>query len=290
MRELMSYKSKKLNTASFGGFTHNDYQTFLHLISKIPKVDINGDYIKPDKLQREYILTAKEYNDIFNCDMKNAYAFLRKASKKLMKTSVVVEKMDLNQTWEINICSHAVYNDKEGSITIMFTDSIMPYLAQVREKFVVYNLKEISNFGSLYSTRLYELIQEFKDTGFFIKSTQQLRDIFVVGDKYKKYNDFKRKTFGHAIKEINSMYQIDLQVEEIKQGRKITTLKFTFNKTRIVKRFNPKTGDYTNEYIKPERKETTRNKQTKDIVLEGQMKFEDVRDKNHISNKLGKYR
>ena len=50
----------------------------------------------------------------------------------------------------------------------------MPYLAQVKEKFVLYNLKEIANFGSLYTTRLYELIQEFKETGWRLKSVDQL--------------------------------------------------------------------------------------------------------------------
>ena len=65
----------------------------------------------------------------------------------------------------------------------------MPYLSQVRQKFVLYNLKEIANFGSLYTTRLYELIQEFKETGYMIKSVQQLRESFAVGEKFKAYKD-----------------------------------------------------------------------------------------------------
>jgi hypothetical protein len=37
------YKNKKLNTANFGNFTHNDYQIFLHLVSKIGGVDEFGN-------------------------------------------------------------------------------------------------------------------------------------------------------------------------------------------------------------------------------------------------------
>jgi plasmid replication initiation protein len=85
----------------------------------------------------------------------------------------------------------AKYNSKQGSITIHFTDHIMPYLAQVKQKFVIYNLKEIANFGSLYTTRLYELIQEFKETGWVIKSVEQLRQIFAVGNSFKLYGDLK---------------------------------------------------------------------------------------------------
>ena len=38
-----TYKNKKLNNANFGNFTHNDYQVFLHLVSKIGGVDEEGN-------------------------------------------------------------------------------------------------------------------------------------------------------------------------------------------------------------------------------------------------------
>lgn len=278
-KELKPYKSSKLNTANFGNMTQNDYNVYLHLISKIVKVDDKGNYLKPDQLKREYHLTAKEYNQIFNCDMKNAYSFLKKACKKLMKTSVNIEKVDLKQIWEINVCSHAVYNENEGSITVMFTDSIMPYLSQVRDQFVIYNLKEVSNFKSIHSIRLYEQIQQFKDTGYFVKSLSQLRNIFAVGNKYKNYNDLKKYTFSHAVKEINKHYHIDLDFQEVKEGRKVAAIKFTFNKTKIAKRYR-QDGTYTNEYIKPKEKS-----KYPDIVLEGQLSFEEkTQNQSHAGN------
>lgn len=268
LKELKPYKNKKLNTANFGNFTHNDYKVYLHLISLIVKVDRDGQYIPPNKLKRDYILHAKDYNEVFNCNMKHAYNFLRKGCDKLMNTNILINRIDLNETWLINICSSAKYNQKEGYITIRFTDDVMSYLAQVREKFTVYDLKEVAGFKSLHTTRLYELLQEFRDTGYVIKSIVQLRDVFAVGDKHIKYNNFKRKTFVHAVKEINKHYHIDLDFQEIKEGRKVTAIKFTFNKTKIAKRYK-QDGTYTNEYIKPK----TKTKYP-DIVLDGQMSFE----------------
>ena len=151
----------------------------------------------------------------------------------------------------------------------MFTDSIMPYLSQVRDQFVIYNLKEVSNFKSIHSIRLYEQIQQFKDTGYFVKNLSQLRNIFAVGNKYKNYNDLKKYTFSHAVKEINKHYHIDLDFQEVKEGRKVAAIKFTFNKTKIAKRYR-QDGSYTNEYIKPKEKS-----KYPDIVLEGQMSFEE---------------
>ena len=271
------YKNKKLNTANFGNFTHNDYQVFLHLVSKIGGVDELGSYLQPEQLQREYTLTAKEFSQLFKADVANSYKAIHKACKKLMRTSITLEKIELNETWEINICSTAKYNKKEGSITIKFTDDIMPYLSQVRKKFVLYNLKEIANFSSLYTTRLYELIQEFKETGYMIKSVEQLREIFAVGSSFKLYADFKRYTFDRACKEINNNYELNLGYEEIKQGRKVVALKFIFKKTRIHKVTNPKTGVERNLYEKPEpqtKKRSNKNKRAKTPILEGQLTFE----------------
>jgi len=277
------YKNKKLNNANFGNFTHNDYQVFLHLVSKIGGVDEFGKYLQPDKLEREHILTAIEFSKLFNTDVSNCYRFLHKACKKLMKTSIILEKPELSEVWEINICSTAKYNTKQGTITIQFTDSIMPYLAQVRERFVLYNLKEIANFGSLYTTRLYELIQEFKETGWLLKSVSQLREVFAVGNNLKLYADFKRKTFAHACQEINDNYDMGLRFEEQKEGRKVVAVKFFFKQTIVTQVTNQKTGKTTNIYSKPKTQTSTKKKvkqaslSSSPDVLEGQLAFMELK-------------
>ena len=259
------YKVNKLNKADFGNFTLNDYQVFLHLVSKIGGVDQVGKYLQPEQLQREHVLTAKEFSEVFNTDIDNSYRYLKKAIDKLMKTDIKVESPENQSTVRINVCSQAEYKKKEGYIIIEFTDRIMPYLHQVTQKFVLYNLKEISNFNSLYTTRLYELIQQFKDTGYIIKSVDQLRELFAVGTKFKAYKDLKRRTFDHACQEINENYRMNLSYEEIKEGRKVVALKFRFKKTGIYKITNQKTGVEKNYYAKPESKPKKQKNKTKII-------------------------
>jgi len=273
------YKNKKLNTANFGNFTLNDYQVFLYLVSKIGGIDKLGKYLQPEQLQREYVLTAKEFNDVFEVDIHTCYGILKKAVDKLMKTDIKVEKIELKEIWRINICSMAKYNKGDGYISIKFTDDIMPYLAQVTKKFVLYNLKEISNFGSLYTTRLYELIQEFKETGWVLKSIDQLREIFAIdNNKFKLYGHFKAKTFAHACEEINNNYDMDLKFEEIKEGRKVVAIKFFFKQTVISQRTD-QAGNIHNTYIKPEKKKRVKKVDKFPEVLEGQLSFESLESK-----------
>lgn len=287
-----TYKNKKLNNANFGNFTHTDYQVFLHLVTKIGGVNEFGKYLQPNQLQREHILTAKEFSEFFSTDIDNSYKYLKKAINKLMKTDIKIESTESQSITRINVCSKADYKKKDGCITIKFTDDIMPYLSQVRKKFVLYNLKEIANFGSLYTTRLYELIQEFKETGYMIKSVDNLREVFAVGNSFKLYADFKRRTFDHACKEINDHYKMNLGYEEIKEKRKVVAIKFVFKKTRVHKVVNQKTGIAKNLYIKPEaqtKKNQQRNKLKDSDVLEGQLAFTDVKkDLQPIQNVLSK--
>jgi len=275
-RGITVCKQHKLNTADFDDFTLNDIQIYLNLIAKIIKVDEQGRYLKPEELQREYILTAKEFSDNFNVDLKSSYRAIKQVVDKLLKTDIKIDNK--YEYTRINVCSQATYNSNSGRITILFTDSIMPYLAQVTEKFTMYNLKEVSEFKSIYSIRLYELIQSFKDTGYLKITIDELRHSFGVGKKFKLYGHLKSKTFTHAIKEINKNYHIDLDFEEIKEGRKVTAIKFTFNKTKITRRYK-QDGTYTNEYIKPKVKS-----KYPDIVLDGQMSFE---DKQQNQGKIG---
>ena len=274
------YKDNKLNNANFGEFTHNDYQVFLHLVSKIGGVDEEGKYLQPNQLQREHILTAKEFSEVFNTNIHHSYRLLNKACRKLMKTDLTLARNESAELWQINVCSTAKYNKKEGRITIKFTDDIMPYLSQVHQKFVLYNLKEIANFNSVYTTRLYELIQQFKETGYIIKSIDQLRDIFAVGSKFKLYGDFKRFTFDHACKEINNNYEMNLGYEEIKERRKVIAIKFVFKKTRIHKVTNQRTGVEKNLYTKPKKvnKRIDKNKiASSPEVVDGQMSLNEIK-------------
>ena len=250
-KTLKVYKNKKLNKANFGDFNHSDYQVFISLVSKIGGVDKTGKYLQPQELEREHVLTAVDFGKTFGMNSTNPYNALKKAVDKLMKTDIKIEKSDGKRLVRINVCSSAEYIEKEGKITVRFTDDIMPYLAQVREKFLLYNLKEVANFGSLYTTRLYELIQEFKETGCMVISVEKLRDAFAVGTKFMLYGDLKRYTFGHAIKEINHFYDLNLRFEEMKKGRKVDAIRFKFNKTRVIEVFNPKTEESKKIYKKP---------------------------------------
>lgn len=257
------YKSPKLNHSNFGDFTHTDYQVYLMLLSKLGGVDKNGKYLQPKELKRDHTLSAKEFGHMFKMAPQNSYVALKKAVNKLLKTDITVPEEGTTSYWRINVCSQAKYVKDEGKIEIQFTDSIMPYLKQVKERFMVYNLADISSFKSIYATRLFELLQEFKETGWMIKSLDELRHAFAVGNQYPKYANFKARTIVPACDEINRNYHIKLHFEEIKEGKSVTAIKFMFKPVIVLKSTNEKTGETKTRFIKHEKKIIDITSQTK---------------------------
>jgi plasmid replication initiation protein len=247
------YKSPKLNQSNFGDFTHTDYQVYLMLLSKLGGVDKNGKYLQAEELKREHTLSAKEFGQMFKMAQSHSYVALKKAVNKLLKTDITVPEEGTTSYWRINVCSQAKYVKDEGKIEIQFTDSIMPYLKQVKERFMVYNLADISNFKSIYTTRLFELLQEFKETGWMIKSLAELRHAFSVGSKYTNYGHFKSRTIVPACEEINKNYHMKIRIEEIKEGKSVTAIKFIFKPVIVLKSTNENTGETKTRFTKHEK-------------------------------------
>lgn len=247
------YKSNKLNKANFADFNLNDYRVYLNAIALVGGVTAQGKYIQPDEPPREYKLSALDFARQFNIAPNNAYKILKQAVKKLMKTDITIEKPELFQTWQINVCERAVYNEKEGTIDVMFTGSIMEYLKQRTKNFTLYNLKEVADLTSIYAVRLYELMQQFNTTtGMLIHNMEQWREMFgVQPTQYKLYADLKRKVFNQALEEINEKTGYQLTMTEIKEGRKVVRVRFDFAPDKILSGIDLRTGEMTTRHKKP---------------------------------------
>jgi len=257
------YKSPRLNQSNFGDFTHTDYQVYLMLLSKLGGVDKHGKYLQAEELKREHTLSAKEFSQIFKMAPQNSYVALKKAVNKLMKTDITIPRGNSSSYLRINVCSQAEYVKDEGKIEVQFTDSIMPYLKQVKERFMIYNLADISNFKSIYATRLFELLQEFKETGWMIKSLEDLRHSFAVGSKYTNYGHFKSRTIVPACEEINKNYHMKIHFEEIKEGKSVVAIRFIFKPVIVLKSTNETTGETKKRFIKHEKKSVDITPETK---------------------------
>lgn len=168
-------------------------------------------------------LLASDYADFYSLNRAGTYRTLKNATEKLWTRTLVTED-GTKYRWIIT----SKYNEG-GAIELEFHPKLKPHLLQLKNNFTQYFLHRAADFKLMYSWRLFELLIQFKSTGFL---TIELDDFKKSLDIPKAYNrDFgkiREKVIEPAIKEIREKDGLAVKWEAIKTGRKVTSLKFTF--------------------------------------------------------------
>ena len=223
-KDLQVAKSNYLVEASYK-LTLQEQRLILACLSKI------NSKTEPPKT---ITLSASEYSDIMNIDIKNAHRELNKAADKLYERSITVS--DPEKTEEFRwIQKKVIYHKGDGKVTITWSDDVLTYIGQLKSRFTTYKIRNISSFQSTYSIRLYELLMQFNSTKERTISLDDFRSLFKINDKYLKFKDLNRDVIKPSIKEINNVSDLVVYCAPIKKGRNIVALVFDFKQNNQMK-------------------------------------------------------
>ena len=183
----------------------------------------NGEEV-PDIIK----ITASEFADAWDIPIADAFKELETATQNLYQRSIKVKRLDNGEVWDVRWVDAKGYQKGEGYVKLSFSVKIKPYLQQLNQSFTRYKLLEIKHLKSAYSIRLYELIMQYKATGFRVNKVEELKDYFGVEGKYPRWADFNRYVLKRSIKEINNTtnYNITMQLE--RKGRSVYKVKLFF--------------------------------------------------------------
>lgn len=191
------------------------------------------------------LLTAqKEKNGELTCTVKlddikklipnknqRTLSNIKKTIQILKQTSLEFEKKENGDTIECdyNLIAGSEYNVNKETFKIKLADRLYRHLID----YTVYaplNLDILTKFKSFYAQRLYELLRLWSRTDTLISKSfkiEQLRFILGVENKYPEYKNFKQRVLNQAVKEINQVGNMKVEIEEIKNGRKVDEIKFS---------------------------------------------------------------
>jgi plasmid replication initiation protein len=127
--------------------------------------------------------------------------------------------------------------DNVGRVGIVFSKSLVPLLTELQSQFTRYALIEMKGFTSQYAMRIYPMLAQYRSTGTFIISVDELRECLELKDKFKKFGDFNSRVLKTAIRQINNGACTALKVEctFLKEGRRVTRIRFDiFDKNQDV--------------------------------------------------------
>jgi plasmid replication initiation protein len=205
--------------------TLNEKRLLLFGISKINPSTF-PDVNKPFKFE----MTAQEWKEQFGDD--NPWRALKRSAKKLMgRTLKLHTKTDQSNAPDMTLLNwfeEAKFFNKQGRVVVTFTRSIQVRLAGMLEQFTTIDLLAVSRLNSTHAVRLYELLSQFKSTGYRVMTIEDFRFAMDVVDTNQGTKNLKRRVLIPAVKQLNEKSDLFCVVEDIKEGRTITGFKFVF--------------------------------------------------------------
>lgn len=171
----------------------------------------------------ELELSVKEFSEMLEVDLN--YKAVRERCRALLKRTVEIETKDewIGFQW-FSLCR---YKKKEGRLRLKIHDELKPYLLRLKREFTRLITRQVMQFRSVYSIRIYMLCKQYQSIGKRLITVEELRKkLGIEPGEYKKYNDFKKRVLLQAQKEINALSDIEIEFEEIKQARKVVEILF----------------------------------------------------------------
>lgn len=194
-----------------------EQKIFLILISTIKKGDTSF---------KETVFKVKDLAEILEVPLSNLYRDLKKISISMNKKSIEIQKD--NGGWLIApLMKSAEYLPSEGSISLCLNDKLIPYFLQLQKFFTKFELNNILVLDGKHTIRIYQLSKSNIYKKEFTMSLDEFKDNLKLTQKsYQMYGNINTKVILPAIKEINDKTDILLNVETIKKGKKVESLKF----------------------------------------------------------------
>lgn len=175
-------------------------------------------------------LSLNEYNNIFHKEHAIKKRELENAITTLFsrEISIKTEDKSILMRWVYSV----LYDYAKQEIIIDINERLIPYITELKKHFTSYYLDKIKDLNSIYSVRLYEMLIQFKSTNILKITVDDYRERLNLEHKYPEFKSLKNRTISPAIEEINKKTDLNVQLREIKNGRKVETLEFTFKQTR----------------------------------------------------------
>ncbi|MCB2295438.1 replication initiation protein [Clostridium algoriphilum] len=186
-----------------------------------------------DEEFKSYIFKISDFMKLVGVVDKSKYTEIPKITKELMKK--VFEIKEGNTIIQTAWLSGVRYEKGSGKVILKFNPDLKPYMIKLSSTFTQYKLANILSMKSKYSSRIYEILKcnEFKKQGYIEIEIEELRKLLKADVIYPLYADFKRFIILRTQKELRKLTDISFDFEEIKTGRKVTTLKFYIETNKI---------------------------------------------------------
>jgi len=223
MSELVVFKANELAMSRYD-LTEHETKLILCCVALL-----NPTVENPTRADRTVSFTYQQYAKMMGLTADNAYHRLNSATSELMTRTVEI----IYPTGDVSKrifqwVSLAEFNRRTQSLSLVFSEDILPYLFQIK-RFIKYNLEHVKSFENKYSMRIYEwllkeLTQRKTHKANIEISLKDFKFMLMLDKNYPEFKELNRWVLKAAMKDLNSHSNMRLSIE--KRGRPADTLIF----------------------------------------------------------------
>jgi plasmid replication initiation protein len=168
---------------------------------------------------------------------KDTYQRVKDGARKLMTKIIRVLVKDEGNLVELETpiigAVKKTLDEGDGSyIKLAFFPEMKQFLLELKNRYLVYDFKNVSNLPSPYYVRIYELLKQYEKIGERRFGVTELKEMLGITTEYKLYGHFKNKILDKAQAKLEEHTDIHFTYKEIKRGRSIEGLVFYIHSNR----------------------------------------------------------
>ena len=196
-----------------------------------------------------YMLTLIKYNDIdfaeyeinvgdivkeFDLNRGGlVYDEIKKASEKLLSKKVQIERttpsgvVEILDTYLVVSTARPKEATKDNYIKLSFHSALKPFLVELKQRYLVYDIRNILSLSSIYSIRLFELLKQYqkiRKRRFQIDELKLL--LSIEPNEYALYGHFKDRIIKKAQKDLLEHTDIYFEFAEETEKKKVFAITF----------------------------------------------------------------
>jgi len=175
---------------------------------------------------REHTISASVLCEMIGFDSKNI-AYLKASLKGLMETVVEFDVMedDGEQSWEAMVL--LPYAKIKGGVCTYRYERALAEKLYHPDIFSKINLSVLREMNSSHSLVLYENCHRYLGTGqTAVWDIDVFRRLMGVEDRYKEFKILRRDVINPAMKEVNQVSNINLELITSRRGRQVAAVQF----------------------------------------------------------------
>ena len=195
-------------------------RVFLALLSQVEQNEDGDTFIIKGK---DIAAIAKLAPNVVGQQLKE----MSEASDALRQYTLVIHEEDGNDL-RVGLISSSKYLKGERAIRVSVDKYLMPYIRDMKKKYAIsYKAGGPMKFRSSYSMPLYDVMNYYLSEGQHYYTVEETRKLFNIPDgSITETATLNQRIIAPAIRDINAYTNLEVSVEQHRQGRKI--LGYTF--------------------------------------------------------------